>query len=235
MIRNSEAWIEEYKKKEALWIHDGNPKRPHALLSTAGVHSSGFFNSELVMEDATLLDDASYDLVRLLTDQGLNLSQVDRVVGPAMGAITMAHSVAAAVNSGKLISEHHLYQSTPRCLRAYTEKEEGDKGTFVMVFKRTVIRKGERILQVEDVVTTGVGVELTSHAVINSGGSVLPFVAVLVNRSGLKDVYGKKIVSLIDHHMPTWHPHACPLCQAGSEAIRPKYNENWARLNAVYS
>ena len=63
---------------------------------------------------------------------------------------------------------------------------------------------------------------------------MFPFVAVLVNRSGLTEVGGKKIVALIDRPMPMWTPDECPLCKAGSEAIRAKGSENWARLKATY-
>ncbi len=224
MFRTKDGWVQEYQRKGALWIHDENPKRPHALL-TSGGHSSGFFNSELVAEDTLIHDEACRDLVYLLGEHGLNAKDVDRVVGPAMGAITMADGV----------SRHVGRADSRSCLRAYTEKETGGDGKL-MVFKRTTIHPGERVLFVEDVLTTGGSVELSVAAVAVAGGIALPFVAVLVNRSGLKEVNGKKIVALIDRPMPTWFPskEKCPLCEQGSEAIRPKTPvENWQRLNDV--
>ena len=86
----------------------------------------------------------------------------------------------------------------------------------------------------EDVLTTGGSVDLASTAVTNAGGTTLPFILVLVNRSGLKEVSGKKIIALIDRPMPTWAPDECPLCKEGSEAIRPKGPPEWARLNDSY-
>lgn len=223
MSKFESFWTSEYKESGALWIHDQNPKRPHALL-TSGNHSNGFFNSEIVMENAPLLDQACSDLVTLLKDSGLNVHQVDRVVGPAMGAITLAHNIALQI--GK--------QCKRRCFRAYTEKEtEGN--AKLMVFKRTSIRPAEVILMVEDVLTTGGSVVLTETAIAANQACVAPFIAVLVNRSGLKEVNGKKIVALIDQPMPMWSPEACPLCKEGSEAIRPKGTENWDRLNAEYA
>ena len=219
----SDKWKRRYGEKGALWIHDTNPLRPHALL-TSGKHSSGFFNSELVMEDSLLLDDATHELVLLLARQGLVVNDVDRVVGPAMGAITLAHDVA------RHISEE---RTNGICLRAYTEKE-GEGESKSMVFKKTTIRPGEHVLAVEDVLTTGGSVELTARAVRGGQGIVLPYVAVLVNRSGLVEVDGMKIVALIDHSMPTWEAAECPLCKQGSEALRPKGVENWTRLNAKY-
>lgn len=222
MHRNTDSWIRQYQQKGALWLHDENPRRPHALL-TSGKHSDGFFNSELVMEDSFLLGEACSDLLELLRENGLALNDVDRVVGPAMGAITLAHD----------ISRHIGRERSRLCLRAYTEKE-----TYIdrkiMVFKKTSIHLGEDILLTEDVLTTGGSVDLTANAVNEAGGNVLPFVAVLVNRSGLKEVDGKKIVALIDRTMSTWSANECPLCKEGSEAIRPKGIENWNRLNTSY-
>lgn len=224
----SDNWIELYRRRGALWLHDDNPKRPHALL-TSGKHSNGFFNSELVMEDPMLLDKASRALLDLLlhepefNEPEFNAYQIDRVVGPAMGAITLAHD----------LSRHIGLHRSVYCLRGYTEKETvGEDKT--MVFKRVSIRPGEKILAVEDVLTTGSSVELTTEAISRAGGIALPFVAVLVNRFGLSEVGGKKIVALIARPMPMWAPEECPLCQVGSEAIRPKGKENWERLNAKY-
>jgi len=223
MVRTESDWIKAYQKKGALWIHDGNPKRPHALLAS-GNHSSGFFNSEIVMEHPHSLNQAASDLVELLVDNRHHPRDIDRVVGPAMGAITLAHDVARQIN----------LRSGRQCLRAYTEKD-GEGESKRMVFKRTAIQLGEFVLLVEDVLTTGGSVDLTAAAVINAGGRVAPFVAVIVNRSGLKEMGGKKILSLIDHSMPMWTPsEECPLCKNGSEAVRPKNTVSWERLNATY-
>jgi orotate phosphoribosyltransferase len=222
MLRNQDDWIRTYKKKGALWIHDGKPKRPHALL-TSGKHSNGFFNSELVMEDSYLLDRACQDIVELIQVHGMDIVGIERVVGPAMGAITLAHDIARHIS--------HEYGRS--CLRAYAEKEMNGDGKR-MVFKRTTIQPKELVLLVEDVLTTGESIELTAAAVTAALGYVLPYVAVLVNRSGLKYVGDKQIVALIDHPMPMWIPDECPLCKEGSAAIRPKSKENWALLNACY-
>ena len=219
MLRTQKDWIDRYEQNGALWIHDGNPKRPHALL-TSGKHSDGFFNSELIMEDSALLAEACSNLLqRLEIGERVVLSKIDRVVGPAMGAITMAHELARQISEG----------TGHRCLRAYTEKFEK-----IMVFQRTIIKPTELVLLVEDVLTTGGSVGITSAAVAATHGYILPFVAVLVNRSGLTHVDEKKIIALIDRPMPMWAADDCPLCKKGSEAIRPKGTENWKRLNASY-
>ena len=219
MKRTMNGWIDKYKEMGALWIHSGNPKQPHALL-TSGNHSDGFFNSGLVTADPLVLNEATMNLAEKLLDAGMLkfiFSKIHWVVGPAMGAITLAHDLARHFG----------------CLTAFTEKADGE-GVKTMVLKRATLKPGECVLPAEDVLTTGGSVELTAKAIVDAGGQVFPFVAVLVNRSGLTEVGGKKIVALIDRPMPMWTPDECPLCKAGSEAIRAKGSENWARLKATY-
>jgi orotate phosphoribosyltransferase len=225
MNKSSRGWFQCFVNKGALWVHDGNNNRPHALLRS-GNHSDGFFNSEWFMEDSQSLDYAANDLFDLVIGPGLSTRVVSRVVGPAMGAITLADNLARCFSI-------RWNNPTSPCLRAYTEKE-GEGADLRMVFKRTAIREKEVVLLCEDVLTTGGSVELSSRAVTEAGGEVLPFVVVLVNRSSLSEVGGKKIISLVDRAMPMWKPDECPLCQQGSEAIRPEGTENWARLNATY-
>lgn len=222
MSEFSDAWVRVYKQKGALWIHDGNPQCPHVLL-TSGKHSDGFFNSELVMEDPSSLDKACAFLLHLLEKEEAQLGPLgaDRVVGPAMGAITLAHDMA----------RHISRQQNSQCLRSYVEKE-GEGKDKRMVFRRTSVCPGEQVLLVEDVLTTGESIELAAEAVIQAGGILRPCVAVLVNCSGLAEIGGKKIIALIDHPIHNWGREGCPLCASGSEAIRPKISDNWERLNS---
>lgn len=81
MWRNEEYWINKYRQLGALWIHDGNPKRPHALL-TSGNHSSGFFNSRIVIAEDPLMREVAKDLVGLFIENGGDIEKVDVVVGP---------------------------------------------------------------------------------------------------------------------------------------------------------
>jgi len=218
-------WVKQYQRKDALWIHDGNLKRPHALLSS-GKHSNGFFNSRLVIPDEALLRAAALDLLYLLfIQEGGNILKIEGVVGPQTGATKLA----------ELISGQVPPYTNGACFWASPAKKEID-GVKSMVFSDEELRllPGKQILLCEDVLTTGGSVGLVDTAVTDAGGIVLPFILVLVNRSGRKEVDGKKIVALIDHPMPMWVAEECPLCKEGSEAIRPKGPPEWARLNAAY-
>ncbi|TSC70437.1 MAG: orotate phosphoribosyltransferase [Parcubacteria group bacterium Gr01-1014_46] len=223
MNLSEEGWIDAYKRKDALWMHDGNVKRPHALL-TSGLHSDGFFNSRLVIPDEELLRKAAEDLVFLLCREGLSILNVGVVVGPQTGATRLA----------ELISNVIMKLRGWKCNFASPAKDEmGNKKSMVFSSSDRMLVLGRYSLLCEDVLTTGGSVGLTASAIRNCGGLVLPFIGALVNRSG-KDMVGRsKIVALISRGMPMWQPEECPLCAVGSEAIRPK-GENWARLNAKY-
>lgn len=215
-----EKWIRVCQEREVLWLHDGNPKRPHALL-TSGKHSTWFFNGSILAEDPALVDSAADDIISRLEWQGPHLDDVDRVVGPAMGAITLVHAVARNI----------ARRRDRRCLCAYTVKSAD--GTH-MLFERTRIRHGEHVLCVEDVLTTGQSVEKTLSAVVQSGGNPLPFIGAILNRWDVLQICDAWVIPLIDRPMSAWAQEECLLCRQGSEAIRPKGAENWARLTAIY-
>lgn len=222
MLRTTEEWIKQYQKRDALWIHDGNLKRPHALL-TSGKHSNGFFNSRLVIPHEELLRDAASDLLELFIRQEGDILKVRVVVGPETGATKLS----------KLLSYKVMEYTREDCFWVSPAKNETDgKKSMILSEKDILMLPGKCILLCEDVITTGGSIDLTENAVISAGGMVLPYILTLVNRSGLKEINGKKIIALIDHPMPMWEPDECPLCKNGSSAVRPK--ENWAALNAKY-
>ncbi len=216
-------WMDEFRKKKALWIHDGNMKRPHALL-TSGKHSNGFFNSRPVIYDEPLLREAASDLIDLyrMDTNGFSISVVDRIIGPQTGATHLAGFMSC---HGKSLGWSTDWASPAK------DGEGRNKKMVFNNYEHSMLR-GETVLLCEDVITTGESIQLTAKAVIEAGGMILPYVLALVNRSGLKEIGGRKIISLIDHHMPTWEPNECPLCKEGSEALRPK--DNWKLLNAEY-
>lgn len=228
-----EYWINIYKAKDALWIHDGNPKRPHAFL-TSGKHSNGFFNSRLVIPDEMRLHFAAVRLLEMFTEQGGEILKIQGVVGPQTGATKLAEllkeeiflQVVFGFPDGSPIEEC-FWSSPAKC-------ENDGKKSMIFNERDLDLLPGKSILLCEDVLTTGGSVILAATAVFDAAGIVLPYVLTLVNRSGLKEIDGLKIIALIDYEMPMWEPDGCPLCEQGSEAIRPKGEENWARLNATY-
>lgn len=221
MLRTPEEYLGLYAKRNALWMHNGNPLAPHAEIDS-GQHTNGYFNSRRILTNPIWSDEAAADMVGYLRTYGLDLSLVNRVVGPQFGAITFAHDVA----------RHISHEVGKACLSGFTEKMSSEKGS-PMKLGSIEIEAGEHVLLIEDVLTTGGSVNRSAEPIIASGGIILPFVATVVNRSGQTHAHDRTIVSLVERHIENWPAEECPLCQGGSEVIRkPKDPANWAKLTA---
>ena len=222
MFKTSNGWIKHYKEKGALWQHDGNRKRPHALL-TSGMHSDGYFNSEIISADQVSLHEAASDLLELFGRQDGNILKVQGVIGPQKGGAKLAEAISSQITS----------QTRDECFWVSPVKNtKGDVKSMVFSPREASFITGEHVLLCDDAISTGGSIELTETAVENAEGFILPFVLALLNRSGLTEINDKIIVSLIDLHMQMWAPEKCPFCKQGSKALRPE--EHWDRLNKKY-
>jgi len=219
-------WRDELKRVGALWIHGGNPKKPHALL-TSGRHSNGFINTSKLLEHPLLLNEACFDLVTAVLADRLGVcSPPTAVVGSAMGAVAIAHVVASHI--------HGLFgygtNDGSRTVKSMFTEPQSKRGSKSMKLKRFELTKQDRVLVVEDVLTTGETTQLTIDAVKETGATVASFVGVFVNRSGKNTLGGRAVLSLVSERLPTWKEKSCPLCKEGSKAVRPK--TNWDDLTS---
>jgi orotate phosphoribosyltransferase len=92
-----------------------------------------------------------------------------------------------------------------------------------MTFRRGfVVAQGERVLSVEDVVTTGGSIRETAEIAAKSGGNVVG-TASIVHRYIDKPVNPTDLphVSLLQIHAPAYEPEDCPLCKAGIPVEKP--------------
>jgi orotate phosphoribosyltransferase len=202
-------WLKEFSEAGAIWMHDGNPARPHALL-TSGLHSDGFVNCTLVTQRPEMLS----RLLRAPDGLAPRLPKepVDWVAGSAMGAVTFAYAVAERLGARA----------------AFTEKD-GE----AMKLARFEIQAGAKVLVVEDVISTGGSTLKTIQAIEAAGEGrveVLPFILCLVNRSGAARLAAREIRALLSPAIHAWKPEECPLCRAGSKVLRPK--GHWRELSA---
>ncbi len=222
MHRTVDGWIDEYEKRGALYIYNGDPKYPHPVL-TSHFHSSGFFNSRLVISDRDLLQQAVSDLAELFLLQSPGNPNI--VAGPQKGATELA----------KLLSLQLSFVTGVECSWMSPEKGLRD-GKKCMVFspKDREALSGAFILPCEDVVTTGGSVELMIDEVKDADGMVMDYILCLVNRSGLGEIGGKNVIALIEYEMPKWTAEECPLCKEGSPPVFAT-KDNWSRFASVQS
>lgn len=127
---------------------------------------------------------------------------VETVAGPTTGGIILAHEVARQLGVRAI----------------YAERREDGKGRE---FRRGfAIRPGERVVVVDDIMTTGGSVQETVDAVRSAGGHVAG-AAVLVDRSGGAADVGVPIEALWRLDIPSYAPADCPLCAKGIIATHP--------------
>lgn len=201
----STDWKYTFQKQGAIWIHDGKPERPHALL-TSGLHSNGFVNCTFVTQQPSLLQ-------RIVSTQEglagkLPSEKVDWVIGSAFGAITIAYAVALQLHA-----------------RAGFTEKDGDG----MKLSRFEIPAGAKVLVVEDTISTGGSTLKTIEGLKKAGvleENILPYVICLVNRSGSDVLGGRQLRALITTDIHIWSADECPLCKKGSVAVRPKSHWN---------
>ena len=155
---------------------------------------------------------------------GYPAKEIKRVIGPAMGAILFSHHLGGVVSH-----ENGIY-----CPSGFAEKAFDASGKKIMIFSRCKINPFEKNLICEDVITTGGTVERTMDAIEKQETLVSELIFTLVNRSGLKEIRGRKIIALFDKHLPNYKPEDCKYCKMGSIALRAKEGNNWQLLHQNY-
>jgi orotate phosphoribosyltransferase len=126
---------------------------------------------------------------------------IDIVIGPAMGGIVVAYEVARQLGAIALFAER-----------------ENDRMTLRRGF---AITPGQRVLVVEDVVTTGGSVREVMEVVRERQGHVAG-VGVLVDRTNGAIDFGVKQTAVLGTEIPSWDADVCPLCREGKlPAVKP--------------
>jgi orotate phosphoribosyltransferase len=220
---SAESRAKMLESRGVFWYHDGNPKRPYVRLRS-GLISNGYFNGAVLGEYPVLLNTFAAELVGEYIAQRGTGRIVHRVVGPAMGAITLAHAVAA-----KYFAEE---KSAANIRMSFAEKD-GDG----FALKRSKPQDGERVLLVEDTVTTGGSVLKVRNAVLDAAKvTIEPYLLALCNRSGSKTLDGMEIISLVDGDFKTWKEGENPFT-GGPELVPVVENakDNWGLLTQAYA
>jgi orotate phosphoribosyltransferase len=181
----------------------------HFILSS-GNHSNRYLQSAKVLEDpkrATLLADA---LAKMIKDSKI---EVDTICAPALGGILAGYELARSLNIRSI----------------FVERKEGG-----MELRRGFeVKKGEKIIICEDIITTG-GSAMEAATIIKELGAEVVAFASLANRGFCKregtNITPKRecklpkdipLFALDDFTFEMFTPEECPLCKEGSIAIKP--------------
>ena len=164
---------------------------------TSGVHSDSYIQCAQVMQYPEFIHNLCSELGKKFKGE-----DIDVIVGPAMGAIIMSHVMAMVLG--------------PWVRAIFTEREDG-KMTLRRSFE---IKKGEKVLVVEDVTTTGSSAREVIDIVKSRQAEVVGVVA-LIDRSGGKVDFGIRYEKLLTIKMNTYEPDNCPLCKKGIPITKP--------------
>jgi orotate phosphoribosyltransferase len=162
---------------------------------TSGLHSPGFMQCALVLahpRDAEALGAELADRVRSLSPSV--------VLSPALGGIVIGQEVGRALGVRAL----------------FAERQDG----VLMLRRGFTLGPQDRVLVVEDVVTTGKSTRETIDVARAAGADVVG-AAAIIDRSGGEQNLDIPFHALATVSLPTYQPESCPLCAAGQPVVKP--------------
>jgi orotate phosphoribosyltransferase len=194
---------------EQIYKDAGALLEGHFILSS-GNHSNRYLQSAKVLEDPKRAEVLAGALAEMIRESGII---VDTVCAPALGGVLAGYELARQLGVRSI----------------FVERKEGK-----MELRRGFeVAKGEKILICEDIITTG-GSAMEAAAIIEELGAEVVAFAALANRgfcqregsSGAAKPECKlpqniPFFALEDFKFEMYSPESCPLCKAGSVAVKP--------------
>ncbi|MBN1898979.1 MAG: orotate phosphoribosyltransferase [Spirochaetes bacterium] len=169
-----------------MFVKTGALLKGHFKLSS-GLHSDTYLQCAKVSQYPHYNTLLAYIIASQFRDE-----KNDVVIGPALGGIALAYQVARELGIRSIFAER-------------------DKDKKMALRRGFSIEPKERVLVVEDVITTGASIKEIIKIVQKSGGKLIG-VASIVNRSN-DVVLAKNQYSILNIEAPIYKPEKCPLCQ----------------------
>lgn len=167
----------------------------HFLL-TSGRHSGRFLQCSRLLQ----YPDQTEAVCKLMAEPFVG-KKIDTVIGPAMGGIILSYEVARQLG-----------------VRAvFTEQFEGQ----IVLRRGFSIDRDEKVLVVEDAVTTGGSVKKVLD-ILRRAEAHIAGISVIVDRSDLIPDFGVPMKALLKMEIESYAPEDCPLCKASVPLQRPK-------------
>lgn len=166
----------------------------HFILSS-GLHSSVYLQCAIALQSPAVAGQFGAAIADKFRGE-----EIDTVAAPAIGGLIIGYEVARNLGVRFI----------------WTEREQGQ-----MTLRRGfAVQSGERVLVVEDVITTGGSTRETIQA-LQSGGARVVAAASIIDRSGGAADVGVPRFSLATLQVPAVAPKECPACARGDVAVKP--------------
>ena len=178
-------------------------RRSGALLEghfrlSSGLHSNTYLQCALVLQDPRDAAELGHALATRIRAAGVD---PELVISPALGGIVVGHEVARGLGVRAIFAERHAGALTLR--RGFS-----------------IAPSGERVLVVEDVVTTG-GSTRETMDVARAAGGVVVGAASIIDRSDGTVRLGVPLETLARLAVPSYQADDCPLCRQGAPIVKP--------------
>ena len=180
---------------EEIFQKSGAILKGHFLLAS-GLHSPIYWEKFRVLESPKYTE----QLCRMIASH-FQRQNIQVVAGPTTGGIILAFEVARQLGVRGI----------------FAEKEGATERAFRRGFS---INPEERVLIVDDILTTGSSIRQVLAAVTKQGGIVIG-IGILVDRSEPKVEFGVPLFSCLRSITPTYTPQDCPLCAAHVPLVKP--------------
>ena len=181
-------------KNEILRIFKstGVMQEGHFLL-TSGRHSDKYMQCAKLFQNANISEIFAKELASKFSD-------VDVVVGPAVGGIILAYEVSRQLKVKNI----------------FAERQNGE-----MKLRRGFeVKEGANVLVVEDVVTTGGSVKEVVTLLQTKGANVVG-VGSIVDRSNGQVDFGVPYEAVLSMEVISYAPEDCPLCKKATKVTKP--------------
>ena len=165
----------------------------HFRLSS-GLHSTGYLQCALAFSIPTTLTRSG-----ALGDRTRDLGATV-VLSPALGGVVIGQEVGRALGRRAI----------------FAERQDGT----LMLRRGFTLSESDRVLVIEDVLTTG-GSTRETMAVARAAGAQVVGAASIVDRSGGTARFDVPFSALLDIALPTYDPGSCPLCAQGIAVTKP--------------
>ena len=162
---------------------------------TSGLHSPGYMQCALVLAHPREAEALGAELGDHVRGLGANV-----VLSPALGGIVIGQEVGRALGIRAL----------------FAERQDGQ----LMLRRGFTLGADDRVLVVEDVVTTGKSTRETIDVARAAGARVVG-AAAIIDRSGGEQRLDVPFHALATIALPTYQPESCPLCAAGQPVVKP--------------
>ena len=175
------------KAIEKLLLENGVMLRGHFLL-TSGLHSGVYYEKFMILENPQV---SSLLCARIALY--FSAKKIDKVIGPTTGGTILAYEVAKQLG-----------------VLAGVAEDDGEGGRIIK--RGSAVKNGERILVVDDVMTTGGSVKATIEAVRKMGGRI-EGVGVMIDRSEHPLDFAFPFYAVYRKSVENFKPDECPLCK----------------------